>query len=229
MMARAATLYKARGMATKGEPCAICADRTRGRTRAVAPGFGVSVWLCADHASDEFQQARGGRDFVLTLQRLWSAHGCLTKRRSAALTAHLATLRGGTPPQRPGSYSWPSVREEAEARFRAGEDPSVVIAELRSRHADGVARPPSVRTMQRWYHERRWLTKAAAERSVTIVDGVPVERLAGRGGETADAGKRPREGLEGDMPIGGSSNRQLTYTPKPPNTAERYRAPPPGS
>ncbi len=226
-MTRAATLYKARGMATKGEPCAICADRTRGRTRAVALGFGVSVWLCADHASDEFQQARGGRDFVMTLQRLWSAHGCLTKRRSAALTAHLAAVRGGTPPQRPGSYSWPSVREEAEARFRTGEDPRVVIAELRGRHADGVARPPSVRTMQRWYHERRWLTDAAAERSVTIVDGVPVERLARRG-ETA-GGKGPRQGSQGDMPIGGSSNRQLADTPKPPNTAERYRAPPPGS
>jgi len=227
-MARAATLYKARGMATKREPCAICADRTRGRTRAVALCFGVNVWLCADHASDEFQQARGGRDFVLTLQRLWSAHGCLTKRRSAALTAHLAALRGGTPPQRPGSYSWPSVREEAEVRFRAGEDPRAVIAELRSRHADGVARPPSVRTMQRWYHERRWLTKAAAERSVTIVDGVPVERRGGRGGEAA-GGKRPREGSQGDMPIGGSSNRQLAHTPRPPNTAERYRAPPRGS
>lgn len=214
-------------MATKGEPCAICADRTRGRTRAVALGFEVSVWLCADHASDEFQQARGGRDFVLTLQRLWSAHGCLTKRRSAALTAHLAALRGGTPPPRPGSYSWPSVREEAEARFRAGEDPGAVIAELRSRHGGGVARPPSVRTMQRWYHERRWLTKAAADRSVTIVDGVPVEPLARGAGETGS--KRPREGSQGDMPIGGSSNRQLAETLKPPNTAERYRAPPPDS
>lgn len=214
-------------MATKGEPCAICADRTRGRTRAVALGFEVSVWLCADHASDEFQQARGGRDFVLTLQRLWSAHGCLTKRRSAALTAHLAALRGGTPPPRPGSYSWPSVREEAEARFRAGEDPGAVIAELRSRHGGGVARPPSVRTMQRWYHERRWLTKAAADRSVTIVDGVPVEPLARGAGETGS--KRPREGSQGDMPIGGSSNRQLADIPKPPNTAERYRAPPPDS
>lgn len=214
-------------MATKGEPCAICADRTRGRTRAVALGFEVSVWLCADHASDEFQQARGGRDFVLTLQRLWSAHGCLTKRRSAALTAHLAALRGGTPPPRPGSYSWPSVREEAEARFRAGEDPGAVIAELRSRHGGGVARPPSVRTMQRWYHERRWLTKAAADRSVTIVDGVPVEPLARGAGETGS--KRPREGSQGDMPIGGSSNRQFADTPKPPNTAERYRAPPPDS
>ena len=212
-------------MAAKGEPCAICADRTRGRAQAVALGFGVAVWLCPDHASDEFQQQRGGRDFVLTLQRLWSAHGCMTKRRSAALTAHLAALRGGTPPQRPGSYSWPSVREEAEARFRTGEDPRVVIAELRARHGGGVARPPSVRTMQRWYHERRWLTKAAAERTVLIVDGVPVKRLAGRGGKTA-GGAQPGGGSEGDMPIGGSSIRQLADTPKPPNTAERYRAPP---
>ena len=82
-MTRAATQYKARGMATKGEPCAVCAERTRGGARRVALGFGVSVWLCGDHASDEFQQRRGGRDFVVTLQRLWNAHGCMTRRRSA--------------------------------------------------------------------------------------------------------------------------------------------------
>ena len=101
-----------------------------------------------------------------------------------------------------------------------------MIAELRSRHGGGVARPPSVRTMQRWYHERRWLTKAAAERSVTIVDGVPVERHGWARREDRGGSKRPVRGSEGDMPIGGSSNRQLADTPKPPNTAERYRAPP---
>ena len=104
----------------------------------------------------------------------------------------------------------------------------MVIAELRGRHADGVARPPSVRTMQRWYHERRWLTDAAAERSVTIVDGVPVERLARAWGDGWRQGAAA--GFAGGQPpIGESSNRQSADTPKPPNTAERYRALPPGS
>jgi hypothetical protein len=218
-MAGAATLYKKRGMATKGEPCAICADRTRGRTRALPLGFGVSVWLCAEHASDEFQQQRGGRDFVLTLQRLWSAHGCLTQRRSRALTAHLAALRGGAPQPRPGSYAWPTVRAEAEARFLAGEDPRAVIADLRARHGEGVARPPSVRTMQRWFHERRWLSAAAAERSVLIVNGVPVGR---QGGQNAGAAP-PLKGSQVDTPIGGSSNRQMANPTERPNTAEKYR------
>jgi hypothetical protein len=221
-MAGAATLYKKRGMGAKGEPCAICADRTRGRTRPLPLGFGVSVWLCAEHASDEFQQQRGGRDFVLTLQRLWSAHGCLTQRRSRALTAHLAALRGRAAQPRPGSYAWPSVREEAEARFLAGEDPRAVIADLRARHGDGVARPPSVRTMQRWFHERRWLSAEAAKRSVLIVNGVPVGRQSGQTAGTAP----PQTGSKVDAPIGGSGDRQLAHPTGRPNTAEKYRPPP---
>jgi hypothetical protein len=224
-MARAATLYKAR-RATRREPCALCGAASRGRTQSLALGFGVSVWLCADHASDEFQQQRGGRDFVLTLQRLWNAHGCMTRRRSRALTAHLAALQGRAAQPRPGSYAWPSVRAEAEARFLAGEDPRVVIAELRVKHGGGVARPPSVRTMQRWYHERRWLSAAAAERSVMEIDGVPV-RPRGESGPGAASSTRPVEASEGDMPIGGSSNRQLAKPHRWPNSAEeKYRAPP---
>jgi hypothetical protein len=223
-MAGAATLYKARGTARRGEPCVICGAGSRGRTRAVALGFGVSVWLCAAHASDEFQQKRGGRDFVLTLQRLWNAHGCMTRRRSRALTAHIEALRGRAAQPRPGSYAWPSVRAEAEARFLAGEDPRAVIEDLRARHGDGAARPPSVRTMQRWFHERRWLSAAAAERAVTIINGVPVPRGSAQGGQSAVDSARPVDG--GEMPIGGSSNRQLAEPPKPPDTAEKYRAPP---
>ena len=42
---------------------------------------GVAVWLCEGHASSEFQRRRSGRDFVLTLSRLWQANGCLTAAR----------------------------------------------------------------------------------------------------------------------------------------------------
>ena len=57
------TLYKARGVPTKQVVCAICVDRTRGRTERVRLTHRVSVWLCPEHASREFQTQRRGRDF----------------------------------------------------------------------------------------------------------------------------------------------------------------------
>ena len=82
------TLYKARRVPTKQAVCAICAERTRGKTRLVELGYGVAVHLCEGHASRGFQTQRNGRDFVLTLQRLWHAHGCLSVARSNALRRH---------------------------------------------------------------------------------------------------------------------------------------------
>ena len=163
-----ATLYKARGPAAKSEVCAICVERSRGKTVKVDLGRGVQVWLCQGHASDDFRRRRGGRDFVLTLHRLWSSHGCLTKPRSKALDDHLAAMHAEPPPprHRPGSYAWANLRAEAERRFFAGESPNHVIAELRARHAADYARVPTERTMRRWYHERRWLRKRLALRAL---------------------------------------------------------------
>src|SRR4051794_22776153 len=163
-------------MPTKGEVCAICVERTRGRTAKVDLGRGVHVWLCQNHASDDFRRQRSGRDFVLTLHRLWSAHGCLTKPRSRALDDHLAAMRSEPPAprHRPGSYSWAALRRDAEERFRAGEDPTRVIRELRSKHSGGVAVVPSVRTMRRWYQERRWLRQTPV--AVINGPGVPIGR-----------------------------------------------------
>jgi len=156
----AATLYKARGVPTKQEVCAICVERTRGKTVNLHLGRGVSVWLCAQHGSLEFQKSRSGRDFVLTLSRLWSAHGCLTAQRRMALRDHLDANRSAppTPRRRPGSYSWPALRREAEALFRQGAPPASVIRELRRRHEKDYATVPSIRTMRRWYTDRRWMT-----------------------------------------------------------------------
>ena len=155
------TLYKARSVPTKQAVCAICVERTRGKTRLVELGYGVSVHLFTEHASHEFQTQRGGRDFVLTLQRLWHAHGCLTVARSNALRRHLAACSGAEARPRPGSYSWPALRVEAEAAFAAGRPARAVIATLRTLHAGGPANPPSLRTMRRWCTERRWLARAA--------------------------------------------------------------------
>jgi len=156
------TLYKARQVPTKQPVCAICVERTRGRTRRVALGYGVAVSLCADHASLDFQRRNGGRDFALTLQRLWVAHGCLSSARSRALRAHVDALQGAAARPRPGSYAWPGLRREAEQLFAAGEAPWPTIASLRRRAADAGVRPPSVRTMMRWHSERRWLTACEA-------------------------------------------------------------------
>jgi hypothetical protein len=155
------TLYKARSVPTKQAVCAICVERTRGKTQLVELGYGVSVHLCAQHASHEFQTQRSGRDFALTLQRLWHAHGCLTIARSNALRRHLVACSGPEARPRPGSYSWPALRAEAETAFAQGRPSGTVIAALRRLHADGPATPPSNRTMRRWCTERRWLARAA--------------------------------------------------------------------
>ena len=200
-VAVAATLYKANGVPTKQQVCAICVDRTRGKTGRLDLGRGVTVWLCADHGSYEFRTRRSGRDFVLTLGRLWSAHGCLTKQRSRALDDHLAANRSAPPPprRRPGSYAWPALRREAEELFRQGANPAAVINQLRRRHADDYATVPSVRTMRRWYFERRWMP--------------PSDRLPGGGG----AGSKLVPIISGPKrPFDQASGGHLAGHPQPP-------------
>jgi hypothetical protein len=155
------TLYKARGVPTKGPVCAICAERTRGKTYLLDLGYGVRVYLCEGHSQAEFLERRNGRDLTLTLMRLWQAHGCMTKNRRRALDAYDERLRARrTPParSRPGSYAWPQLRHRAERAYAAGHHTTVVAEELRRLHANGPAKPPSVRTFVRWHAQRRWST-----------------------------------------------------------------------
>jgi hypothetical protein len=165
------TLYKARGVPNKQAVCAICVERTRGRTSVVRYGYGVSVWLCAAHASAEFQTRRSGRDLVLTLQRLWQAHGCLTAARRSALSAHLAACTAVAQRPRPGSYSWPDLRADAERRFAAGTAAHIVTRDLRRQPAGCPGRLPSARTIRRWHSQRRWLPR---------VHGPPFDTIQGR-------------------------------------------------
>ena len=159
-MAWIPSLYKARGVPTKQTVCAICADRTRGTTQRVELGYGVAVWLCAPHAGG-FLVQRSGRDLVVTLTRLWEAHGCLTPARRKALTAHLHALQSpapvAKPRARPGSYTWPTLRRHAEQRFAAGASFANPVGDVLGRCDSGPARPPSMRTLRRWRGERRWL------------------------------------------------------------------------
>src|SRR5436305_185463 len=151
------TLYKARGLALKRPVCAICLDRTRGRTQEIRLGYRVTVWLCPGHASHAFQTKRGGRDFVRTLMGVWQANGCLTAARHRALDAHLTHLRTPPPRARPGSYAWPELRRRLEARYAAGAPPTTPTT-LHPCHTC-TAHTPSRRTLQRWHTERRWLTR----------------------------------------------------------------------
>jgi len=152
------TLYKARNFPTKQVACCICVDRTRGRTQKLVLGYGVEIWLCKAHASPEFQRQRNGRDFELTLMRLWRAHGCWTLARQKALRAFAAAREGAKKVRhRPGSYAWPDLRRRAEQAFAQGAPPDHVHAQIARRYRDCPARPPSHRTLQRWHAERRWI------------------------------------------------------------------------
>jgi hypothetical protein len=154
------TLYKCRDVPVKSPVCAICLDRTRGRTRLRQLTHGVRISLCEGHHSVEFMRRNAGRDFVVTLSRTWGAHGCLTRARSRALEAHLRAVRAiGTAitRARPGSYAWPKLRDEAEERFARGDGVIATIVRLRARHARDHATVPSIRTMRRWFAQGRWL------------------------------------------------------------------------
>jgi hypothetical protein len=157
------SLYKAHGVPVKSPICAICLDRTRGQACERQLGYGVRVWLCPAHHSVEFMRSRAGRDFVVTMARIWRSQGCLTTSRSKALKAHLAAVQavgrrsGGR--ARPGSYAWPRLRLQAEQAFAFGDDVLATITALRERHAHDHATVPSVRTMRRWFSQGRWLRR----------------------------------------------------------------------
>ena|SRR5436305_199021 len=149
------TLYKARNVPHKSPACAICVERTRGKTQQVSFGYGVHVWLCGGHASVEFLTQRGGRDLVVTLMGVWRANGCLTAARHRALDAHLNALSVRSRP-RPGSYAWPRLRLRAERLFAAGVSHGQVRERI-LRAPYGAAEPPSDRTIRRWRSDRRWI------------------------------------------------------------------------
>jgi hypothetical protein len=152
------SLYKARGLPSLKRPvCAICIDRTRGRTEEIRLGYRVTVWLCPGHASHAFQTKRSGKDLVRTLMGVWQANGCMTQARHRALDAHLNQLRTPPPRHRPGSYAWPELRRHLEARYAQGAPP----ADPRHLHpcTTCTAHTPSRRTLRRWHAERRWLNR----------------------------------------------------------------------
>ena len=151
--------------------CAICTRWRPGDRRRVMLTRGVTVWLCVPHAAPQYQRRGGGADFRRELQAVWEAAGCLTPQRIRALDEHLAMIRrleGPPARRRPGTYTWRALRDEAERRWAAGEDPAGVIAALRERAAGGAANPPSTATMRRWWREGHWLTEDVADPELAV-------------------------------------------------------------
>ena len=155
----AKSVYKHPHLPRKQNLCAVCSLETRGPVVELHLTHGVSVWLCRYHASEEFQTMRSGRDFDLTLFKVWQANRCFTRNHRLALAAH---RRRQLPRRRrseadlPGSHNWKALRNEAEHRFADGESLRSVLRDLRSRHAHDTADAPSERTIRRWFHDGRW-------------------------------------------------------------------------
>jgi len=140
--------------------CALCLTPSEERRSQVHLTHGIAVWLCPAHGSSAFLRRRAGRDFVHTLGEVWRAAGVLTRRRERALAAHLQRVRRARASRpRPGSYAWPRLRREVEARAARGERPRAIIASLRERRRAREEDPevPSARTVSRWLAEGRWL------------------------------------------------------------------------
>ena len=168
---------------TRGEqdcpPCALCGYRGHSDRVLHHLTHGLVVWLCQAHRSEAFLTRRSGLEFTERLGAVWAASGVLTKRRRETLEAHVRAIRQGvTNQQKPGSYSWPLLRREAERRFAAGEPPAEVITELRQSYRDSPAMVPSVRTMRRWFTQARWLETAPDNRRVPSAHAVPRRRSA---------------------------------------------------
>lgn len=152
----ARSLYKGEKLG-KRPPCAICVGAGQGPRELHHLPYGISVWLCVAHRDEAFLTRRAGRDLVASLGAVFAGAGCLTRRRSLALEAELRRVQEAHRARgRPGSYSWPALRREAERHFAAGDAPGRVIAELRRRGPREAERVPSARTMRHWFAERRW-------------------------------------------------------------------------
>lgn len=160
-------------------PCAICGHRGHEDRAPHYLTHGLVVWLCHAHRGEAFLKQRSGHEFTDRLSAAWAACGVLTARKQQALEAHIRTIRQvAVNRQKPGSYSWPLLRREAELRFAAGDPPAQVITELRQNYRDGPAMVPSMRTMRRWFTQARWLEAAPNNRRTHSRPAAPPRRSA---------------------------------------------------
>ena len=161
----------------KPSHCVICGHAGRGAASLFHMTHGVRVWLCDTHRHPRFLRRRNGRIFAERLEAAWDAAGAATVRRLQALATHLRRMDPEpVKPDLPGSYSWPMLRQLAEERYAAGDDPDTVIRELRALFDHETAHVPSVRTMRRWHAQGRWIHTTDDATAKTHLEEAP--RLA---------------------------------------------------
>ena len=183
---------------TGHEWCAICWGPGSGGIETQYLTHGVTVRLCAAHRTLQFQQSGAGRAMIDHLASAWRAGGTQTRRRWRALADHERRIRSAPATgDLPGSYTWPYLRDEVETRFAAGEDPRVVIADVRSRSIV-VAMLPSYRTLRRWFAEGRWFGRSSPPHDCATpthphADGISRWRTGGE----PDCASRSRPGRAG--------------------------------
>jgi hypothetical protein len=164
-----ARIYKNRATGqTKREPgsCLACFPHNVAGQR-VPLAYGVSLVLCKDHRDPRFIATRSGRDFLRAVGTLFSSLGITARRYREALLRfvdEVARPQDYRPKRhRPGSYAWPERRQDAETVWSRGGSftQGLHAAVADPPDARARARPPSSRTVRRWWQDRRWLQPAA--------------------------------------------------------------------
>ena len=167
-------IYKARDHKgpKKAPKCVACFPRSSAGQRVPLP-YGVTLTLCREHRDPRFIASQSGRRFLAGVGEVCAGLGITARRYGEALRAFVdqCTNPRPAPRHRPGSYAWPDQRQAAELVWaRGGTFEAGLAAALGLPPPPGFAfRLPSVRTVRRWWQERRWLTPPADRRGVALV------------------------------------------------------------
>lgn len=166
-----ATAYKNRRASRC--PCLVCQTLTEGEARDIYLGYGVTIRLCARHASIDFIRADSGRHFSLTVHQALRSAGRLTRNHVKALDSFIERhVRPGrrrsdaAERARPGSYAWREIRMRLEERLARGSLSTAAMAGLvrdwlKVELRRGRVSMPSLRTLRRWRLDARWLDRTA--------------------------------------------------------------------
>ncbi len=148
--------------------CAICLGRDR--VAAFTMHYGIVIMLCDTHQRKRFLTMDGGARFTRLLSERWQSHGMLTKQRIRALGLHIRRIHDlATPKELPGSHAWQPERQECERRFAAGEPADDIIRDIRDPLRWGSHKPPSVRTIRRWFADKRWLRPTPGQTIMAVL------------------------------------------------------------
>ena len=157
-------IYKNReaGRPRKAPRCVCCFPQSRAG-QVVPLRYGVQLVLCEDHRDPEWITAASGRFFLASVAETFRSLGLTGRRYGRALRAFVEDARQRSlpaPRRRPGSYTWPDLRERAEQVWAEGgayhDGEQALLAVVAAERAPDWPMP-SPHTVRRWWREKRWL------------------------------------------------------------------------